>query len=493
MFDITEQHFEPAGAQLSVMACDASPGQSDLGVVPTMSAHRSALISKVVEMTKPISGDYDPSSYDPTSPAVKPNVEEHFAHLRDTCPVHKHTFSDEQLKKLADNPLVIGQVGEFYSLMRYRDVEECMTNPDLYRSAEGSGPERIQPPPNGGTLAWSDGEAHRRSRRIAQPTVSPKVVKPLIPMLQERIDDLIDGFADTGRIDIMADFALPLTSGMLAYLIGMPIERSSDIQEWAIAILSIWGGTEEAALRGANAMAAIGECVSTWGKEQVAALERGEIEPNGLTLLMTTPDDDGTVLSDEEVVQAFAQVIVGGFESSATAIANGVYLFCTNPGERQKLMDHPELINTAVEEVLRYMAPIEGLARTTSAEATIGGVHLQAGTKVRPVFASANMDPEVFSDPESFRIDRSRSELQKHMSFGKGVHVCIGNTLARQELKLAFLSLFHRIPTLELDPDLTPTRNEIMTIHGFDYLPVRWDPSSVKPRETAASLSAATS
>lgn len=445
-------------------------------------------------MTESIASDYDPATYDPTSPDVKPNVEDHFTQLRAKCPVHKHTFSDEEMKSLADNPLVISQVNEFYSLMRYRDVEECIMNPDLYRSAEGSGPERIQPPPNGGTLAWSDGKAHKRSRRIAIPSVSPKVVNPLLPMLQERIDDLIDGFAGSGRADIMADFALPLTSGMLAYLIGMPIDRSPDIQEWAIAILSIWGGTEEAALRGANAMAAIGEYVATAGKEQVAALERGEIEPNGLTMLMTTPDEDGTLFSEEEVVQAFAQVIVGGFESSATAIANGVYLFCTNPGERAKLMENPALISTAIEEVLRYMAPIEGLARTTSAHATIGGVHLSEGTKVRPVFASANMDEEVFSDPKTFKIDRNRAELQKHMSFGKGAHVCIGNSLARQELKLAFLTLFGRIPTLELDPDLTPTRNKIMTIHGFDYVPVRWDPSSVLPRKAAAdSASAATS
>lgn len=440
-------------------------------------------------MTKSLSDEYDPSSYDPTSPAVKPTVEEHFTQLRAKCPVHKHTFSDSELKKLADNPLVIGQSAEFYTLTRYREVEECIMNPDLYRSAEGSGPERIQPPPSGGTLAWSDGRAHKRSRRIALPSVSPKVIKPLLPMLQERIDDLVDDLADRGQMDVMADFALPLTSGMLAYLIGMPIDRSPDIQEWAIAILSIWGGTEEAALRGANAMAAIGEYVANEGKEQVAALERGEIEPNGLTMLMTTPDEDGTLFTDEETVQAFAQVIVGGFESSATAITNGVYLFSTNPGERAKLIEQPKLITTAVEEVLRYMAPIEGLARTTSAETTIGGVHMPEGTKVRPVFASANMDDAVFSDPQTFKIDRDRSELQKHMSFGKGAHVCIGNSLARQELKLAFETLFRRLPTLELDPQRIPTRNEIMTIHGYDYLPVIWDADSVLPRDSVASNS----
>jgi hypothetical protein len=435
-------------------------------------------------MTDEVSGDYDPRSYDPCSPDLKPNVEEHFAQLRQKCPVHHHKFLPEQLKQLNDNPFVTGQVDELYTLTRYRDVEKCLMNPDLFLSAEGSGPERIKPPEGGGTLAWSDGPAHKRSRRIAQPAVSPKVVTPLLPMLQDRIDDLIDGIADSGRADIMADFAVPLTSGMLTYLLGLPIERAPDVQEWALAILSIWGGTEEAAQRGANAMAAITECVATWGPHRVAAVQRGEAEPDALTTLMTTPDEEGSLFSQEEVVQAFAQMIAGGFESSATAIANGVYLFCTNPTELRKLRENPELINSAVEEVLRYMAPIEGLARTTSSDVTIGGVHLKKDTKVRPVFASANMDDEVFSDPRRFKIDRARSEVLKHMAFGKGVHTCIGNSLARQELKLAFSTLFNRILTLALDPDRVPSRSKVMVIHGFDYLPVRWEPASVLPRQT---------
>jgi cytochrome P450 len=441
-------------------------------------------------MTNFVSNDYDPDCYDPCSPEIKHNVEEHFARLREKCPVHHHRFSAEQLKQLNDNPFVTGQVDEMYTLTRYRDVEVCLMNPDLFLSAEGSGPERIRPPDGGGTLAWSDGAAHKRSRRIAQPAVSPKVVMPLIPMLQERIDDLIDGFADRGGVDIMADFAVPLTSGMLTYLLGLPIEKAPDVQEWALAILSIWGGTEEAAQRGAAAMAAIGETVASWGPQRVAAVQRGEAAPDALTMMLTTPDEHGSFFSHDEVVQAFAQMIAGGFESSATAIANGVYLFCTNPDERRKLAEQPELINTAVEEVLRYMAPIEGLARTTSTEVTIGGVRMERGTKVRPVFASANMDDEVFSDPRRFKIDRERSELLKHMSFGKGAHTCIGNTLARQELKLAFTTLFRRFPTLALDPDRTPTRSKVMVIHGFDYLPVCWDASSVLPRESAAPMSA---
>lgn len=443
----------------------------------------------MTDQTSPLATGFDPRSYDPVSEAVKPQVEDYFAELRGKCPVHNHKFSEEQLNELNDNPFVSGRVDEMYSLTRYADVEQCLQNPDKFLNIEGSGPERMRPPPGGGTLTWSDGEAHKRSRRITQPALSPRAIAPLTPMLQARIDDLIDGFAADGQIDIMKDFALPLTSGMLTYLLGLPIEKASVLQQWAFAILSIWGGDDEAVQRGTEAMAEIGAFVAEVGPQRVAAVERGEELTDALSMLLTTPDDNGSYFSQEEVVNALAQLIAGGFESSATAITNGVYLLCTNPDERRKLEERPELIKTAVEEVLRYMAPIEGLFRTASADVTVNGVEMKEGSKVRPVFASANMDEEAFEDPRRFKIDRDRSELQKHMTFGKGVHTCLGNALARQELKLAFTSLFGRIPTLELDPDREATRNKLMIIHGYDYVPVRWDPATVRPR-AAESVSA---
>ena len=105
--------------------------------------------------------DFDPTSYDPCSPEVKPNVEEHFSELRGKCPVHRHNFSDDQLRELNDNAFVSGRVDEMYSLTRYKDVEACLQNPELFLNIEGSGPERMQPPPGGGTLTG------RMERRIS--------------------------------------------------------------------------------------------------------------------------------------------------------------------------------------------------------------------------------------------------------------------------------------------------------------------------------------
>lgn len=434
---------------------------------------------------------YDPASYDPRSPEVKQNIEEHFAELRKGCPVHHHRFSGDELAELNENPFVTGPVTDLYSFLKYRDVEAILQNPDRFLSIEGAGPERMTPVAGTGMLVWSDGDPHRRSRKICLPAFAPKNIAPLAPLLQVRIDDLIDGFADKGEIDLMTEFALPVTSSMIAHLVGLPIERSEEVLEMGFAIIATFGGDEEAYQKGGLALQRIGEFLAEVGPERAAAKARGEELHDAVTHILTTQADDGSYFSPEEAVVAVAQFFGAGIESSATAMANGIYLLCTNPEERRKLEADPALIGTAVEEILRYMAPIEGTCRTTATDMEFAGQTLTAGQKVRPVYASANMDEEVFDEPRRFRVDRDRSELRKHVAFGLGVHSCLGAALARQELKQAISTLLRRLPTLELDPRKTPTRNPIFLVHGFDSMPVRWDPNTVRPRADAPSETAA--
>jgi cytochrome P450 len=437
---------------------------------------------------------YDPASYDPRSGEVKQNIEEHFAALRQKCPVHHHVFSDADLKELNENPYVAGPTTDLYSFLRYRDVEYILQNPDKFLSIEGAGPERMTPVAGTGMLVWSDGEQHRRSRKICQPSFTPKNINKMAPQLQERIDDLIDGFAGRGEIDLMQEFALPVTSGMIAQLIGLPVERAPEILEWGFAVIATFGGDDEAYQKGLWSLGKIGEFLAEVGPERVARMAAGEELYDAVSHLLTATDDNGSRFSPEEAVVAVSQFLGAGIESSATAMCNGIHLLCTNPGERAKLEADPALIGTAVEEVLRFMAPIEGTCRTLADDLSVGGVELKKGQKIRPVKASANMDEEVFADASTFKIDRDRSELRKHVTFGAGVHSCLGAALSRQELKLGINTLLRRIPTLALDPVRKPTRNKIFLVHGWDYLPVVWDPASVLPRaDTSESVQAASS
>jgi cytochrome P450 len=421
---------------------------------------------------------YDPSTYDPRSPVVKQEIEEHFAALRQKCPVHYHVFSETEQKELNENPFVTGPTTDLYSYLKHNHVEYILQNPDKFLSIEGAGPERMTPVDGTGMLVWSDGDAHRRSRKICLPAFAPKNINRLTPRLQDRIDDLIDGFADKGEIDLMADFALPVTSSMIALLIGLPVERAPEILEWGYAIIATFGGDEQSYQKGEWAIGKIAGFLAEVGPERARRRAEGEQLFDAVTHVLTSTDENGSTFSFEEAVVAVSQFLGAGIESSATAMCNGIYLMCTHPGERRKLVDNPTpaLVGTAVEEVLRFMAPIEGTCRTVAED-------LEKGQKVRPVKASANMDDDVFENPRQFKIDRDRSELRKHMTFGVGVHSCLGAALARRELSLALPTLLRRLPTLELDLAKSPTRNPIFLVHGFDYLPIRWDPGSVLPRQ----------
>src|SRR5690606_19707844 len=129
------------------------------------------------------------------------------------------------------------------------------------------------------------------------------------------------------------------------------------------------------------------------------------------------------------------QFLTAGFETTATAIGSAIFLFCTHPDQRAKLANDWALLDTAVEEVLRFESPVEGTFRTATCPVTIGGTDLPAGAKVRVVYASANRDTERFTDPDAFRIDRPAAELRRHIAFGSGPHACIGSALARAELQ----------------------------------------------------------
>jgi cytochrome P450 len=197
---------------------------------------------------------------------------------------------------------------------------------------------------------------------------------------------------------------------------------------------------------------------------------------------MITAEDDGNTFSDEEILMAAHQFLTAGFESTATGIGNGLYRLFTNPGERAKLEADWSLLDNAVEEILRYDAPVEGTFRTTTKPVTINGVDLPAGAKVRVVYASANRDADRFDDPDEFLIDRPIGDLRKHVTFATGPHACLGSALARTEIRVAVEAVLRRLPGIVLDADHPATRSDALTVNGFLTIPATWDPATALPR-----------
>jgi hypothetical protein len=207
----------------------------------------------------------------------------------------------------------------------------------------------------------------------------------------------------------------------------------------------------------------------------------GVLQDDTLSALITA-EHEGHRFTDEEILEVSFQFLTAGYESTATSIGSGVRLLCEHPEQRAKLEADWSLLDTCVEEILRFESPVEGLFRTTRNPVAVGGVDLPAGAKVRVVFASANRDDERFADAGEFRIDRSAADLRRHLAFGTGQHACLGSALARMQLRVLLETLLRRLPGVEVDHSRPWVRAKALTVNGHTHLPIRWDPSTTRPR-----------
>jgi cytochrome P450 family 142 subfamily A polypeptide 1 len=182
---------------------------------------------------------------------------------------------------------------------------------------------------------------------------------------------------------------------------------------------------------------------------------------------------DGDRLADDELVQETLLILVGGDETTRHVISGGMYQLLTNPDQKQKLLDDPDRIPSAVEEMLRWVSPIKNMARSVVADTELRGQQLEAGQKLLLLYPSANRDTDVFDDPFRFDVDRHPND---HVAFGFGTHFCLGNSLARVELRVMFEHLLRRLPDIELVDAGEPELRAANFISGYESMPVRFSP-----------------
>ena len=423
--------------------------------------------------------------YHPMSPEVKEDPERFFSVLRRECPVHHYVLGEADSERVNSNPLAAQPTKEFWSVFGYDECVKVMLAPDLFSSKEGPGPERMVALSEEGMLLWADNPAHLRQRRIAAKAFTPLSVDRLLPRIQELTDELIDKLAPLGSAELMSEFAIPLTIRTVASVMGVDTDRVDDFWRWGSAIVGAFGGDSDALEQGFTAMQELFAYLGTQVDARRRIIADGGEPPDDVLSALITSDYNGSRFEDEEIFWASLQLITAGFETTSTATGNAVVLLCTHPEERQKLAADPRLIDRAVEEILRYRSPLEGLFRTTTDDVELGGCPIPKGAKIRVVWASANHDEQQFEAADRCIVDRDAAELRKHVAFGLGPHSCLGAALARAELRIALGTLLRRLPTLDLDPADPPVRNKILTINGYVRVPVRWDPSAAQPAATA--------
>ncbi|KIC33551.1 cytochrome P450 [Leisingera sp. ANG-S5] len=315
------------------------------------------------------------------------------------------------------------------------------------------------------SLVFSDPPLHTRVRKIMTSALTPRAISRMEPGLIETVDHLLNSMAGSGEVDLIGDFAASIPIQIIGNLLDVPLGERAPLRDWSLAIL----GALEPAL--SEAQLAAGHRAVEEFKDYLQDLiarrraRPGDIETDVLTRLIRGEGADGT-LSEIELIQNCIFILNAGHETTTNLIGNGLALLNDHPEQRRRLLEEPELIKPAVEEVLRFRSPNQLGNRETTAEAEIGGIRVPAATNLHLVIGAANRDPGVFENPAEFDIARTPN---RHLAFAGGPHVCVGLTLARLEGKIAIERLLRRFPYYRILPGRVPGGR--IRFRGYARLP----------------------
>jgi hypothetical protein len=311
----------------------------------------------------------------------------------------------------------------------------------------------------------ADPPRHTRLRALLGRAFTPQMVEALRPYVQEVVDECIDTARAKGQMEVVADLAYPVPMAVICRMLGIPRDDGRALKGWTEAIMRQIGARDltpevvEMALGGVEGLAA-------YFRKVIA--ERRRTPGDDLLSALVRADEAGDVMSEEELISTAALLLVAGHETTTFLISNAVLALLRNPGELARLRQAPALVESAVEEVLRYEAPVFQTVKRAVEEVEIGGRKIAAGQLVMGMFAAANRDPSRFPEPD--RMDIGRKD-NRHFGFGVGIHYCIGAPLARLETTIALLGIVQRLPGLALAGEpLTPVPSLLM--HGVQALPV---------------------
>lgn len=314
-------------------------------------------------------------------------------------------------------------------------------------------------------MLFMDAPAHTRLRGLASAAFTPRKVEVLRGHIQEIADDLLNRVQARGRMDMIADFAAPMPAIVTAEMLGVPTEDHTDLKRWSADFAEMLGNFQHNPDRIPRVLESTNSLTDYFQR----AIDRMRQHPReGLIHSFMTAEIDGDRLTDEEIVANCIVTMVGGQETTTNLIGNGLLTLMRNPGQLAQLRDDSSLINSAVEELLRYESPSQHTGRIAREDVQIGDRQIGKGQAVMAIMAAANRDPERFPDPDRLILDRSDN---KHLAFGWSSHFCFGAPLARMEGQIAFETLLRRLPNLELVPGPLTWRNN-SGLRGLMALPV---------------------
>ncbi len=380
--------------------------------------------------------------------------------LRGRCPAHRDPMSGSLV------------------LSRYADVRAVVNNRELWRdplhAEEGAHLQRrlladydpTKPRTSQTSILMLDDPDHARVRQPLAQALYARVAR-FKPEVERIIGEALDAVAGEAEFDLMERYCVPIPIDVIASILGVDHSRLTEFREWSEGLIQ--GLNPFRTPEQTEAMIAAEAALRTYFSE--AIVDRRANPGDDLISDMVQLQSAGADLSDDELRINLTALLVGGNLTTTDLIGNAVRLLILNPSELAKLKADPSIINSVVEEVLRYEPPVDITGRIASGDIEMGGCPMHAGQAVTVVLRAANRDPEVFEEPHRFDVSRKH---KPHVSFGGGAHICIGAPLARLEAQVALVRLFERFPDLQLaEPDATPDWRTLPFFRGMQTLRVR--------------------
>ncbi|WP_263382461.1 cytochrome P450 [Granulicella arctica] len=317
-------------------------------------------------------------------------------------------------------------------------------------------------------MMFMDAPTHTRLRSLCSVAFTPRRVEALKEKIQEIADQLLDRLVDCGEMDLIADFAGPFPAIVTTALLGIPTGDHLQLKVLATNFAELMGNFDHDPDRLHSSIQSLKDLQQYF--HSVIITQR--IHPQeGLISTLMEAEIQGNRLSDEEIVANVILVLIGGLEETTNLIGNGILTLLRNPNSLAQLRDDPEIVQSAVEELLRFEAPTQHTGRIAPEDVELGGKQIRKGDALTVVLAAANRDPARFDNPEELELTRADN---RHLSFGWASHYCFGSPLSRMSGQIAFNTLLKRLPGIALRTT-KPIWRENIAMHGLTALQVSFD------------------
>ena len=364
-------------------------------------------------------------------------------------------------------PAFYDEPNDLWAIASHRDLKAAGADSQTFRNGDGHRP-KFPPLP---MMIDMDDPDHQRHRKLVSAGFTPKRVQEMTEHVRAVCDQVIDQVCETGRCDFVADIAAPLPLNMIGDMLGFAPADRPDLLRWSEIMLGSQGDLSPAAIDAATE-AFVG---FTSYMQSVIADRRASGAADDLAGILVHAEIDGEGLDEEALIYETLLILIGGDETTRHVISGGMLALLERPAQFELLRREPDRIPVAVEEMLRWVSPIKDMNRTTSRDVESGGATIPQGAEVLLLYPSANRDEAVFAEPDSFDVTR---DPNPHLAFGVGSHFCLGNQLARLELKTMFEQLLSRLPDLHLAEPGPFAHRRSNFISGVESMAVEFTPTA---------------